>query len=219
MQADNRRIGGLFREGLFSLGDRVHNRHEMRTGMQISEADVLQLSPSPSVKRFGPELVLLAGQRPILDVACGGGRNSAWLAHLGGHVIGIDIDLRQIEAHRGNSENTAWSAAYQQVEVVEMDVIKSVWPYPPSSIGGIVNIHFLQESLLMPFSESIVSGGLLILETVEARGNNYLQLPKAGSLRAALESSFSFLVYKERSTGPDGVDAVTVQLIGKKRSA
>jgi hypothetical protein len=58
------------------------------------------LTPSPSVKRFGEAIVSAAIGRPILDVACGAGRNSAWVSHLGGRAIAIDIDLSGIRARR-----------------------------------------------------------------------------------------------------------------------
>ena len=90
------------------------------------------------------------------------------------------------------------------------------WPYPPHSVGGVINIHFLHMPLLEMFSQSIIPGGFLIFETVEARGGNYHQLPKAGCIRAILDSSFSFLIYKEQSAGPASIDAVTVKLVAKK---
>jgi hypothetical protein len=68
----------------------------------------------------------------------------------------------------------------------------------------------------MSFSESIAEGGLLILETIKARGGNFIAAANRSSLRGALEPAFSFLAYKERRTGPDGVDAVAVQLVGRK---
>jgi SAM-dependent methyltransferase len=182
----------------------------------LSEAELRRLSPSASVRKFGSEIVTAAGALPILDVACGGGRNSALLAHLGGRVIAIDIDLRRIEAERIALEKTTLGRALRKVELHQFDLLQNEWPYEPSSIGGIVNIHFLQDSLLAPFSASLVTGGFLILESVEARGGNYRLLPGARALRTALESSFSLLVYKEDGGIVEGIDAVTVKLVARK---
>jgi hypothetical protein len=66
------------------------------------------------------------------------------------------------------------------------------------------------------FSKSMLAGGFLVLETVEARGGNYHQLPKSGCIREILGNTFSFLIYKEQSAGPAGVDAVTVKLVARK---
>jgi SAM-dependent methyltransferase len=183
---------------------------------EVRAADLLWLAPSQSVKTFGKEMVLAARGLPILDVACGTGRNSAWISQLGGQVVGVDINLRQIESARDYAKNTSLAQAFGRIDLLELDLIRSIWPYPPSSVGGIVNIHFLHRPLLMEFSRSLVSGGLLVLETVEARGGNYLQLPEAGLLRATLAEFFSFLVYKERPVGPEGVNAVTVRLVGRR---
>jgi hypothetical protein len=186
------------------------------TNTSISESDLRRIYPSPAVRKFGPNMVDSAGRRPILDVACGSGRNSIWLAHLGGRVIAIDLDIQRIEAQRVDLERTALGRVFTGIQMQKLDLLRSVWPYTPLTVGGIVNVHFFEESLLPVFSASIVSGGLLILETVEARGGNYRLLPKAGVIRAALESSFSFMVYREQTAGPEGVDAVTVKLIARK---
>jgi len=188
----------------------------MGGSLKINAADLCSLSVSPRVRKFGREMVLAAEGHPILDVACGGGRNGVWLAHLGGRVVGIDVDLRGIEAERETKEKGSLNDAFRRIKLLNCDLIREPWPYPPQSVGGIVNIHFLEESLLPRFCDSLISGGLLILETVEARGENYFELPKAGFLREALEQSLSLLVYNERSVGPHGVDAVTVKLVGKK---
>jgi SAM-dependent methyltransferase len=181
---------------------------------EVGAADLLWLAPSQTVKTFGKEIVHAARGLPILDVACGRGRNSAWISHLGGHVVGIDINLRPLKTAGDYAGDTTLAHAFRQVELLELDLIRGVWPYPPSSVGGIVNIHFLHRPLLMAFSRSLVSGGFLVLETVEARGGNYLQLPEAGALRDTLADFFSFLVYKERQVGAEGINAVTVRLVG-----
>jgi SAM-dependent methyltransferase len=181
-----------------------------------SESDLLRLSPSSSIKKFGKDIVLAAGERPILDVACGGGRNSAWISHLGGHVTGIDIDLHRIEMECSHSKDTLFAESFSRIELLKLDLIRGLWPYRPGSVGGIINIHFLHKPLLSAFSESLFPGGFLVLETIEGRGGNYRQLPKAGSVRAVLECFFTFLVYKERQVGPEDIDAVTVRLVAQR---
>jgi hypothetical protein len=99
-----------------------------------------------------------------------------------------------------------------------MDLVEDPWPFPESSFGGIINVHFLLPSLLPSFERSIIANGYLLLETVPGCGGNYLQLPKAGELRMSLEKGFVFEFYKERKVGPSSVDAVTVQLLGKRKN-
>ena len=111
-----------------------------------------RLTPSPSVRKFGREIVLAAEGNPILDVACGRGRNSAWLSYLGGCVTAIDIDLNGISAHRNDLPPSTLADALRRVELQRLDLVNDPWPYPPSSVGGIINIHFLYEPLLKAFS-------------------------------------------------------------------
>jgi hypothetical protein len=86
-----------------------------------------------------------------------------------------------------------------------------------SRVGGIINVHFLLPALF-PFCESSLSpGGYLLLETVPGCGGNYLELPKAGGIRSALGKAFDFEFYKEGKVGPRGYDAVTVQLLARRR--
>jgi SAM-dependent methyltransferase len=189
---------------------------KLEESIGLSEIELRGLSPSPLVRKFGRELVIEARAQPILDVACGGGRNSALLAQLGGRVIGIDIDLQRVEAERIAWETTTLGPAFRDLQLLRLDLLRSTWPYGPSSVGGIVNIHYFQKSLLSKFCTSLLSGGFLILETVEARGGNYRQLPKTGELRAMLDDSVSFLVYKEHRVNVEGVDAVAVKVVGRK---
>jgi SAM-dependent methyltransferase len=177
-----------------------------------------RLTPSPSVKQFGKEIVSGAADLPILDVACGRGRNSAWLSYLGGHVTALDIDLSGIEASRNDLPSSTLTNALRHVELLRLDLVNDLWPYQPSSVGGIVNIHFLYEPLLAAFSRSLIPGGFLVLETVEARGGNYRHLPESGALKKALEGSFEFLLYKEHRVRTPGVNAATVWVVGKKVS-
>jgi SAM-dependent methyltransferase len=175
-----------------------------------------RLTPSPSVRKFGEQIVSAAGGSPILDVACGRGRNSAWVSYLGGCVTAIDIDLSGIRAQRKDLPPSALADALRRVELQRLDLVNDPWPYPPSSVGGIVSIHFLHEPLLKAFARSLVSGGLLVLETVEARGGNYRLLPEVGFLRKALGEHFEFPLYRERQVRTPDVSAVSVRLVGER---
>ena len=184
---------------------------------KLNGFDLRELAPSPLVKKFGEQVVESAGKYPILDVACGGGRNGALLSHLGGRVVGIDIDLSEIYGRRNTPSNTTIAEALSKISLQELDLIRDPWPYQPSSIGAVINVHFLHLPLLERFAESLIPGGFLVIETVPNRGGNYISLPRAGQLRAALQESLDFLIYKERHAGPTDCDAVTVRLVGRKR--
>jgi len=98
-----------------------------------------------------------------------------------------------------------------------MDLVKDPWPFGVCTLGGIICIHFLLPTLFPFFENSLSPGGYLLLGTVPACGGNYLQLPKEGELRTTLSKAFNLEFYKEGKVGPRGYDAVTVQLLAKRR--
>jgi hypothetical protein len=98
-----------------------------------------------------------------------------------------------------------------------MDLLKDRWPFGESSIGGIINIHFFSAALLPAFLHSLAPGAYLLLETVPGCGGNYLQLPKAGMVKSFLGKSLDLKFYRERRVGPDGIDAVTVRMLGSMK--
>lgn len=185
---------------------------------QITQRDLQRLSPSPFVKKYSEQIVEASYGKPILDIACGGARNSILLAYLGGKVVGLDIDLHSAQSGQLHLANTAFENTVQQVGFIQSDLIRDPWPFQANSIGGIVNVHFLHETLLPVFCRSLIPGGYLLIETVEARGQNFRELPQAGVVKRALEHSCSFCTYKEQKTGPAGIDAVKVKLVAVKKS-
>ena len=173
--------------------------------------------PSVLVRRFASDLIESAAGKPILDVACGAGRNAIFLASLGCRVICMDLDVRPLMEVRRRSKSRTAQKCFDFIETIEIDLIREPWPIPENSTGGIVNVHFTQPSVFPCFASSMISGGNLILETVPAHGGNYLQLPAAGSLKRGLELNFDFQHYEERKVGPPSADAVTVQLVGTRK--
>jgi SAM-dependent methyltransferase len=151
-----------------------------------------------------------ASSHPIVDVACGGGRNAFYLAQLGCKVICVDRDLNRFKERMPDTEIS------KRLTLIEMDLLTDPWPFGEGAIGGIVLVDFLDRSLFHSFERSLVTGGYLLIETISSRGGNYLELPRAGELRKAFERSFEFNIYHERQAGPRAVDAVTVRMLGKR---
>jgi hypothetical protein len=176
-----------------------------------------ELKPSALVRKFAPRIVYASSGRPLLDIACGSGRNAFVFSNLGCSVICVDKDLAGLRALQLRLSFTPLGQAASKMSLHQMDLFKDPWPFGVCQAGGIVNVHFLMPSLFPFFESSISAGGYLLLETVPAHGGNYLELPKAGELRSAFERTFDFEFYRERKAGPPSVDAVTVQLIGRRK--
>ena len=167
--------------------------------------------PSPLLKKFANTILNAASGSPIVDVACGAGRNAFYLAQLGCKVICIDRDLSRLKDRWSDGEIS------KHLTLMEMDLIADPWPFGERTIGGIVLVDFLDRSLFQFFERSLIVGGYLLVETISNRGGNYLELPRAGELRKAFERSLEFCLYKEREAGPRRIDAVTVRMLGKRR--
>ena len=161
------------------------------------------LTPSAFVRECAETLVRASGGNPILDVACGSGRNGLYLASFGCEIVFIDRDLTRLQDHgRFNS--------------FEIDLAQAPWPIGPCELGGIVNVHFLLPELFPHFAASLAPGAYLLLETVPGCGCNYRELPKAGRLRQQLAADFDLEKYRERTVGPPDLGAVSVRLLARK---
>jgi SAM-dependent methyltransferase len=177
------------------------------------------LEPSPLVRRFAPKIAEAAAGKPLIDVACGSGRNALAFAQLGCTVICVDRHLAGLQAHIKHLRRTELSKAVAKLSLHQMDLVNDRWPFTTGFAGGIINVHFLLPELFPFFERTLSPGGNLLLETVPGCGGNYLELPKAGELRSAFERAFDLELYQERKAGPVGFDAVTVRVLGKKRSS
>jgi tellurite methyltransferase len=175
------------------------------------------LEPSPLVRRFALKIAGAAAGKPLIDVACGSGRNALTFAQLGCTVICVDRDLDDLHAHVEHLRRTELRKTSAKLSLHQLDLVKDRWPFAACLAGGIINVHFLLPKLFPFFERSLSPGGYLLLETVPGCGGNYLELPKAGELRSAFEKGYEVEFYQERKVGPLGVDAVTVKVLGKKR--
>jgi SAM-dependent methyltransferase len=188
----------------------------MRLDAEAAKSKERQIyEPSPLVRRFAAKIAEASGGLPILDVACGSGRNAFPLHKLGCTVICIDRDLSRLPTGPSISHDPA----SPELILRQMDLLKDAWPFVESSIGGIINIHFFCPLLLPAFERSLAPGGYLLLETVPGCGGNYLELPKAGMVKSAFGKVLDFEFYHERRVGPNGIDAVTVRMLARRRTS
>jgi SAM-dependent methyltransferase len=170
--------------------------------------------PSKLVRQFAPKILAAAAGMPVLDVACGFGRNALFLAQLGCAVTCIDNDparLRTLNVLASRSSTAL-------LEIREMDLTKDDWPFAEHSVGGILSIHFFLPRLFPLFGACLIPDGYLIFETPPGYGGNYLELPRAGEIRSALADLFHLELYKERRVGSPQCDAVVVQLLARRKS-
>ena len=175
------------------------------------------LETSSLVRKFGAKVAGASHGKPILDVACGSGRNAFFLSSLGATVICMDRELTRLREYLAQNASTGIEEADRLVPQ-QIDLINDPWPFTSASVGGIVNVHCTLPALFPFFGSSLMPNGYLLLETVPGCGGNFRELPKKGELKEALETDFEFEMYKEKPVGPAERNAVTVKLAARRRA-
>ena len=123
------------------------------------------LEPSAWVRRFAP---LVAPGGGVLDVACGGGRHSRFLAGLGHPVEAVDRDAEALAALAG----------VPGVSLRQADLEGGPWPYFGRSFAAIVVTNYLHRPLLPNLLAALdAEHGVLIYETFMV-GNERLGKPE-----------------------------------------
>jgi 2-polyprenyl-3-methyl-5-hydroxy-6-metoxy-1,4-benzoquinol methylase len=99
----------------------------------------------------------------VLDVACGEGRNSVWLAGVGCNVMGLDVSPLALEKARRLAHGRSVT-----VEYVEADIRD--WQWEPTRFDAVVCI-FIQFAepeqrarLFRGFTTTLKPGGILVLQ-------------------------------------------------------
>ena len=110
---------------------------------------------------------------PILDLACGDGRNGISLASQGLEVILCDHSKKALDSARISAEQAGVRVRLWQVDL-EQDGIN---PFPEKAYGAILIFRYLHRPLIPCLKKALTSGGLLIYETFT------LEQPKFGKPR------------------------------------
>lgn len=117
---------------------------------------------APNVFLASQQASFKPGDR-VLDVACGEGRNSVWLAERGCDVVGLDVSPLALEKARRLAAERAVAVTW-----VETDIRN--WPWEPDRFDALVCI-FIQFAdpaqrtrLFDGFKSTLKPGGLLVLQ-------------------------------------------------------
>ena len=146
------------------------------------------LPPSAWVVRWSS---LLRPGGDVLDIACGAGRHSRWLARQGFEVFAVDRDPG------------LFPDPPEGVVLLGADLEAGPWPFPGRRFAGIVVTNYLHRPLLPALADSLESGGLLVYETF-AKGNERFGKPSnpeflldPGELLEAVRGRLRVLAYED----------------------
>lgn len=169
------------------------------------KTETFSSKPASAVERF----VALAAKGRALDIACGLGRHSLFLAKQGFLVDSVDISDVALENLRGR----------ENIHVIETDL--DHFYINPKTYELIVNINFLDRRLIPHIKGGLKNGGVVIFETfVESEPNpqrrDYLLSP--GEL-PHLFWDLHILYYEERKIQkPSGEEAEVATFVGRKEN-
>ncbi len=120
--------------------------------------------PSPWICHYA-QLIRSGGQ--VLDLACGSGRHTRWLAANNWQVNAVDSDAQAL----------AGLQQLSNVSTLIADLENDIWPYSGHRFHGIVVSRYLHRPLFPRLIESLHAGGVLIYETF-MDGNERFGRPK-----------------------------------------
>ncbi|MBT8350243.1 MAG: methyltransferase domain-containing protein [Deltaproteobacteria bacterium] len=155
--------------------------------------------PSLIVKKF----LNLAPVGNALDIACGKGRNSLFLAERGFMVDAVDISTVATNDLAGRVPN---------INVICQDL--DVWEIPTNRYELVVNVRFLDRRLFPMILDGLRTGGVLIFESFSG-GEKDKYCLKQNELLYAFQS-LHIVHYKEEKTDHSDKFDQTVSLVAIK---
>jgi SAM-dependent methyltransferase len=151
----------------------------------------MNLPVSPWVARFAP----LVKTGEALDLACGSGRHTRYLAARGLRVLALDRNAELLAPLVG--ENVATLAH-------DLEAEGATWPFEAGRFSLIVVTNYLHRPLFADLARSLAPDGVLVYETF-AQGNQVYGKPSNPDfllapeelLRLAREGGLQVLAYED----------------------
>lgn len=123
------------------------------------------MNPSRHLEAERGRLLDAVARGPVLDLACGRGRNARAAAAWGARVVGIDRSAEHLDELR-----RAARAEELPLFAVRADLEAGTGiPMRPGSCGAILVFRFLSRPLAAAIVEALAPGGLLLYETFTIR--------------------------------------------------
>jgi SAM-dependent methyltransferase len=154
----------------------------------------INAAPSPWVVRFAP--LIPPGAR-VLDLACGQGRHSRFLAARLCDVVAVDRDAQALAALAG----------VPRVTTIAADLEGGQWPLSGQRFDAIVVANYLHRPLMPRLLDALESEGVFLYETFAAgnevygRPSNPDHLLAGGELLSLLREPLTIVAFEQGRVG------------------
>ena len=125
-----------------------------------SEDSFLGERPSSFLTREIERIKTLTPGTKALDIACGEGRNSVFLAQHGFRVTGLDISDKGLEKGRSRSQAKGLDVDFRRVDLDDCTI--------HGAFDLILNFNFLLRELIPSEVAALNPGGVLLFDTIMA---------------------------------------------------
>ena len=146
-----------------------------------------QLMPSEWVRRFAD---IMPKNGSALDIACGSGRHSRFLAARGSNVVAVDRDVSTFIDPPDN------------VTLLQADLEAEPWPFEHREFAAVVVTHYLHRPLLALIVAAVARDGMLIYETFAVGYEKFGRPSRAdfllrpGELLSAVRDKLEVIAYE-----------------------
>jgi SAM-dependent methyltransferase len=158
----------------------------------------MNLPPAPLLVEFLDRILDPTPPGPVLDLACGDGRNGVFLAERGLRVVLADRSEEALRRAKGLAERRGVEVRLWQVDLER----EGTDPFEEDYFGGILVFRYLHRPLMPCIKKALKPGGFLLYETFTVdqprfgRPRNPAFLLKPGELRSWFED-WEILYYEE----------------------
>ena len=118
------------------------------------------------------KLVLLADMDhslPVLDLACGTGRNGLFLARHGIPVVFADISATALDVVRQHIVEDALPGQVWQVDLEQVETK----PFSDQNFSAVIGFRYLHRPLFPALKNSVRPGGLVVYETFTVENRRF----------------------------------------------
>lgn len=191
----------------------VHERQLKWNARYTRGEETYSYRPSPPL----PDAVQGLPPGLALDVACGAGRHSIYLAERGFRVVSVDwaeagIDALMVEAQR--------RGVADRIEPIVADLESGAFLIEPSRYDIVCDFYFLNRALFPAMRDGVREGGIFVaaihFESPDAAAPHRFLLEPGELRRTVGEWGFEILHSREGHSQEGGHNHATAEIVARK---